>query len=95
MEIGSVSASVTSALTSGMQEAQARQRALREEQAQQTQQTQQSAPTQQTAAAAPERRVEPTTQPDASAQTRPQPEANRPTVNVEGQVVGRRINTTA
>ena len=92
MEVGSVSSSLSSALASSLQ-AQARTRqaepdqpvksALSPLQSDQTQSTQQAQSTQSV------------DESESAARSRSETESTRPSVNVNGQVVGTRVNTTA
>lgn len=96
MEVGSVSASVSSALTASIQarvrqsENDAQEQASQAQQSAQPRQAQQSQQSQQSAPAQPSPSV------DANnAAARLESEANRPVVNTNGQLVGTRVNTTA
>jgi hypothetical protein len=96
MEVGSVSASVSSALTASIQarvrqsENDAQEQTSQTQQSAQPRQAQQSLQSQQSAPAQPSPSVD-----SNNAAARLESEANRPVVNTNGQLVGTRVNTTA
>lgn len=90
MEVGSVASSVNLA-TNTAANSQLRQ-SQQAQQAQQSQQSQQTQESQQAQQPKPNRAVD---ESEAANRARAETEANRPTVNANGQTVGQRVNTTA
>lgn len=99
MEIGSVSSSLyTPSTVTSARNTQAQSRAQQSGQAEQDQQAQQAqmAPvTQQTAQTTRVQASSEASESEATVSARVEAERNRPTVNLNGQTVGTRVNTTA
>lgn len=91
MEVGSVSSS----LYTSTQNVQAQARTRQPEQAEQDPQALQSQPSQQTAQSEQARPAQNASESESTVSAQVEAERNRPTVNLNGQLVGTRVNTTA
>jgi hypothetical protein len=99
MDVSSVSSSLNSTLiaasTANSQASLRTRQNEQDSQAQQSTQTQQSRQAEQPSRAQQTQSNRPVDENEASARARSETEANRPSVNTSGQVVGTRVNTTA
>lgn len=96
MEIGSVSSNLYSVSTAqSTQNSQAQLRAREAEQTAPDQQLQQSQAPQQTAQTERTRPAQNASESESTVSAQTEAERNRPTVNLNGQLVGTRVNTTA